>query len=92
MTELHAEARIAALDHVSDASPERAERLTFAVPLWRCNETLRDLERTALRFGLRRRALQARWRGLHVDVRIEVEGSLGRLHAFERAVSALCMQ
>jgi hypothetical protein len=79
-------------DDLDLVGAERSARVAFAVRVWRAVDVLRELEHAAIRFGLRRRAIDAKWRGLHVQVSVDVEGAPNALHAYERAVRALCAE
>lgn len=63
--------------------------LTLAVAVWSWPDTLREIDRRVLSFGVRRRQQQARWRGLRVELQLEVEGTPSQLDGFSRFIASL---
>ncbi len=63
--------------------------LTLDVAIWSWPDTLREIDRRVLSFGVRRRQQQSRWRGLRVELRLEVEGSSEQLVGFSRFIASL---
>jgi hypothetical protein len=62
---------------------------TIAVDVWSWPEILREVERRIISFGVKKKSVDSRWRGLSVELRVEVEGSAAALSGFSRYIASL---
>jgi hypothetical protein len=57
-------------------------RLTVAIDLWSWAETLRDIDRGAVSFGVRQQSRTTRWRGLSIELCLDVTGTPDQVERF----------
>lgn len=66
-----------------------ATRLTVAIDLWSWAETLRDIDRGALSFGVRQQSTTTRWRGLSIELCLDVTGTPDQLARFSHYLATV---
>ena len=66
-----------------------ASAFTLVVDLWSWPEIVREVQHRMLSFGVRKRRLETRWKGLRVELQMEVEGTQAQLAGFSRFIDSL---
>ncbi len=65
---------------------------SLSVPIFRWGETAREIEHAIVRFGLERRGVRSRWRGLRVCLTARAGGDTARVDALAAFFDVLASQ
>jgi hypothetical protein len=71
------------------AADSSASAFTLVVDLWSWPEIVREVQNRIIAFGVRRRRIETRWKGLRIELEVEVEGTEAQLAVFSRFIDSL---